>query len=50
MIKRKKLWMAGGDGEEKEREALVWENGAGEGLENKRGGKNGGKLVFNPNF
>jgi hypothetical protein len=31
MIKRKKLWMAGGDGEEKEREALVWENGAVEG-------------------
>jgi hypothetical protein len=31
MIKRKKLWTAGGDGEEKEREALVRENGAGEG-------------------
>jgi hypothetical protein len=30
MIKRKKLWMAGGDGEEKEREALVWENGGGQ--------------------
>jgi hypothetical protein len=29
--KAKKIWMAGGDGEEKEREALVWENGAGEG-------------------
>jgi hypothetical protein len=32
MIKRKKKkWMAGGDGEEKEREVLAWENGAGEG-------------------
>jgi hypothetical protein len=28
---KKKIWMASGDGEEKEREALVWENGAGEG-------------------